>query len=61
MSEPEGADSTADFGVQPTTKSEAATGEATHTSGYMEAPTQVAGAAAEDEGAARPQLSEGRK
>jgi hypothetical protein len=59
MSEPEGADPTADFGEQPTAKGGAAAGEATHSSGYMEAPPQVPGAAAEDEGAARAQLSEG--
>jgi hypothetical protein len=59
MSQPEGADPTADFGAEPTAKAEAATGEATFSSGYMEAPTQVAGAAADEEGAARPQLSAG--
>lgn len=59
MSKPEGADPTGDFGVRPTAEAEAVTGEATHSSGYMEVPTQIAGAAAEAEGAARAQLSEG--
>ncbi len=59
MSQPEGADPTADFGAEPIAEARAATGEATFSSGYMEAPTRVAGAAAEEKGAARPQLSEG--
>ena len=59
MSKPDGADPTGDFGAQPTAEAEAVSGEATHSSGFMEVPTQVAGAAAEAEGAARAQLSEG--
>jgi len=59
MSEPEGADPTADFGAQPTADAEAATGEATYSPGYMEAPPQVPGAVAEEEGAAQAQLAEG--
>jgi hypothetical protein len=59
MSQPEGADPTGDFGAGLTAKAETTAGEATFSSGYMEAPARVAGAAAEEEGAVRPSLSEG--
>jgi len=59
MSDPTGADPTGDFGAESTAKAEDATQEATVSSGYSEPPARIPGAAAEEEGAARAQRSEG--
>ena len=55
MKEPDG--ETVDFGAQPSDAAAESSGHALHRPGYMEAPAQVADAAAEEvEGAVRPQI-----